>query len=103
MAKFLSPADPEISGLRVEKLVAPALRKAGVERAIAITHGHEAGWAALPGARTLLHRIGDETDVVTYLGEYFRVRVSGALSARAAARMLRLAPGVDAARFRPAG
>jgi phosphatidylinositol alpha-1,6-mannosyltransferase len=82
-------------------LVAPALRKAGVERAIAITHGHEAGWAALPGARTLLHRIGDETDVVTYLGEYFRVRVSGALSARAAARMLRLAPGVDAARFRP--
>jgi len=39
--------------------------------------------------------------VVTYLGEYFRVRVSGALSARAAARMLRLAPGVDAARFRP--
>src|ERR1700733_6916728 len=26
MAKFLSPADPEISGLRVEKLVAPALR-----------------------------------------------------------------------------
>jgi phosphatidyl-myo-inositol dimannoside synthase len=82
-------------------LVAPALRKAGVERAIAITHGHEAGWAALPGARTLLHRIGDETDVVTYLGEYFRVRVSGALSARAGARMLRLAPGVDAARFRP--
>jgi phosphatidylinositol alpha-1,6-mannosyltransferase len=82
-------------------LVAPALRKAGVERAIAITHGHEAGWAALPGARALLHRIGDETDVVTYLGEYFRVRVSGALSARAAARMLRLAPGVDAARFRP--
>ena len=82
-------------------LVAPALRKAGIERAIAITHGHEAGWAALPGARTLLHRIGDETDVVTYLGEYFRVRVSGALSARAAARMLRLAPGVDAARFRP--
>jgi phosphatidylinositol alpha-1,6-mannosyltransferase len=82
-------------------LVTPALRKAGVGRAIAITHGHEAGWAALPGARTLLHRIGEETDVVTYLGEYFRARVSGALSARAAARMLRLTPGVDAARFRP--
>jgi phosphatidyl-myo-inositol dimannoside synthase len=82
-------------------LVTPALRKAGVERAIAITHGHEAGWAALPGARTLLHRIGEETDVVTYLGEYFRARVSGALSARAAARMLRLTPGVDAARFSP--
>jgi phosphatidyl-myo-inositol dimannoside synthase len=82
-------------------LITPALRRAGVERAVGITHGHEAGWAALPGARALLHRIGEETDVVTYLGEYFRVRVSQALSTRAAARMLRLAPGVDAARFSP--
>ena len=82
-------------------LITPALRRAGVERAIAITHGHEAGWAALPGARTLLRRIGEDTDVVTYLGEYFRVRMSRALSAQAAARMVRLDPGVDAARFRP--
>ncbi|HEX6452318.1 MAG TPA: glycosyltransferase family 4 protein [Trebonia sp.] len=82
-------------------LITPSLRRAGVERAVGITHGHEAGWAALPGARALLHRIGEETDVITYLGEYFRVRVSQALSTRAAARMLRLAPGVDAARFSP--
>jgi phosphatidylinositol alpha-1,6-mannosyltransferase len=82
-------------------LITPVLRKAGVRRAIAITHGHEAGWAALPGARQLLRRIGDETDVVTYLGEYFRVRVAGALSPAAAARMARLHPGVDAGAFRP--
>ena len=82
-------------------LITPALRRAGVTRAVAITHGHEAGWAALPGARALLRRIGEETDVVTYLGEYFRVRLSRALTPRAAARMTRLHPGVDAARFRP--
>ncbi len=82
-------------------LITPALRKAGVRRAIAITHGHEAGWAALPGARQLLRRIGDQTDVVTYLGEYFRVRVAGALRPAAAARMARLHPGVDAGVFRP--
>jgi phosphatidyl-myo-inositol dimannoside synthase len=82
-------------------LITPALRKAGVRRAIAITHGHEAGWAALPGARQLLRRIGDETDVMTYLGEYFRVRVAGALRPAAAARMARLHPGVDAGVFRP--
>ena len=82
-------------------LITPALRRAGVARAVAITHGHEAGWAALPGARNLLRRIGDETDVVTYLGEYFRVRLSRALSPAAAARMVRMAPAVDAARFRP--
>ena len=82
-------------------LITPVLRKAGVRRAIAITHGHEAGWAALPVARQLLRRIGNETDVMTYLGEYFRVRVAGALRPQAAARMARLHPGVDAGTFRP--
>jgi phosphatidyl-myo-inositol dimannoside synthase len=82
-------------------LITPVLRAAGVKRAIAITHGHEAGWAALPGARQLLRRIGDETDVMTYLGEYFRARVAGALRPAAAARMARLHPGVDAGVFRP--
>jgi phosphatidyl-myo-inositol dimannoside synthase len=82
-------------------LLAPALRRAGAERIIGITHGHEAGWAALPAARSLLRRIGDETDVLTYLGEYFRTRLARALSPQAAARMVHLAPGVDVTRFRP--
>ena len=82
-------------------LITPVLRKAGVRRAIAITHGHEAGWAALPVARQLLRQIGERTDVMTYLGEYFRVRVAGALTPAAAARMARLHPGVDAGAFRP--
>lgn len=82
-------------------LITPALRRAGVTRAVALTHGHEAGWAALPGARALLRRIGDEVDTVTYLGEYFRTRLGRALSPAAAARMVRLAPGVDVDAFRP--
>ncbi len=82
-------------------LLAPALRRAGAERIVAITHGHEAGWAALPGARGLLRRIGDAVDVLTYLGEYFRVRLVRAVSPGAAARMVRLAPGVDVTAFRP--
>jgi phosphatidylinositol alpha-1,6-mannosyltransferase len=82
-------------------LITPALRHAGVQRAIGITHGHEAGWAALPVARTLLRRIGEQTDVLTYLGDYFRVRLSGALTPAAAARMTRLHPGVDASTFQP--
>jgi phosphatidyl-myo-inositol dimannoside synthase len=82
-------------------LLAPALRRAGADRIVAVTHGHEAGWAALPGARALLRRIGDSVDVVTYLGEYFRVRLARALSPAAGARMARLAPGVDTAVFRP--
>ncbi|HEY3954761.1 MAG TPA: glycosyltransferase family 4 protein [Streptosporangiaceae bacterium] len=82
-------------------LLAPALRRAGARRLIGITHGHEAGWAALPAARGLLRRIGDSVDVLTYLGEYFRVRLAGALSPAATGRMRRLAPGVDVTTFRP--
>jgi phosphatidylinositol alpha-1,6-mannosyltransferase len=82
-------------------LLAPALRQAGAKRLVGITHGHEAGWAALPGARNLLRRIGDSVDVLTYLGEYFRARLAHALSADAAARMVRLTPGVDTWEFRP--
>ena len=82
-------------------LLAPALRRAGAERIVALTHGHEAGWAALPGARAMMRRIGEEVDVLTYLGEYFRVRLASVLSPQAAARMVRLAPGVDTATFRP--
>jgi phosphatidyl-myo-inositol dimannoside synthase len=82
-------------------LITPALRRAGVQRAIGITHGHEAGWARLPVARGLLRRIGEQTDVITYLGDYFRTRLSRALTPGAAARMTRLHPGVDATVFRP--
>ncbi|TMR30336.1 glycosyltransferase family 4 protein [Actinomadura geliboluensis] len=76
-------------------LLAPALRRRGAERLVGITHGHEAGWAALPVARHLLRRIGDDLDVLTYLGEYTRTRLARALAPRAAARLARLAPGVD--------
>jgi phosphatidylinositol alpha-1,6-mannosyltransferase len=55
----------------------------------------------LPVARSLLRRIGDGVDVLTYLGEYTRSRMARALSPAAAGRMARLAPGVDESLFRP--
>ncbi|GAA0599964.1 glycosyltransferase family 4 protein [Actinomadura livida] len=81
-------------------LLAPALRRAGAGTLVGLTHGHEAGWASLPVARGLLRRIGDGVDVLTYLGEYTRSRMARALSPDAAARMTRLAPGVDEKVFR---
>src|SRR5580704_12235210 len=82
-------------------LLAPSLRRAGATRIVAITHGHEAGWAVLPGARGLLRRIGDSVDVMTYLGDYTRSRLARALSPQAVGRMARLAPGVDTDAFHP--
>jgi phosphatidylinositol alpha-1,6-mannosyltransferase len=80
-------------------LLAPHLRRAGAQRLIATTHGHEVGWAMLPGARQALRRIGAACDVVTYLGEYTRRRLAGAFGAGATLR--RLAPGVDIETFHP--
>jgi phosphatidylinositol alpha-1,6-mannosyltransferase len=74
-------------------------RRAGVERTVAITHGHEIGWAALPGARALLRRIARGNDVVTYLGDYQRVRLQRALGGLTS--LQRLAPGVDVDKFHP--
>ncbi len=82
-------------------LLAPRLRTAGAERIVGLTHGHEAGWAALPGARSLLRRIGDDVDVLSYLAEYFRIRLARALSPEAADRMVKLAPGVDPMEYKP--
>jgi phosphatidylinositol alpha-1,6-mannosyltransferase len=81
-------------------LLADGLRRdAGVTRAVALTHGHEIGWAALPGARQVLRRIARGNDVVTYLGEYQRTRLDRAL--HGLTDLERLAPGVDVEAFHP--
>ncbi len=80
-------------------LLAPALRRAGARRIVATTHGHEAGWAMLPGARRLLRRIGAGCDVVTYLGDYFRRRLEPAFGPHPT--FAQLTPGVDVETFRP--
>jgi phosphatidylinositol alpha-1,6-mannosyltransferase len=80
-------------------LLAPALRRAGAERVVASTHGHEAAWAMLPGARQALRRIGSRCDAVTYLSEYFRRRLETALGRDAT--LHRLTPGVDVETFHP--
>lgn len=82
-------------------LLAAPLRRDGVERFVALTHGHEVGWATLPAARRMLRRIGDTVDVLTYLGEYTRSRLVRALSRGGAGKLAWLAPGVDVTAFRP--
>ena len=82
-------------------LLAPALRRAGARRQVALTHGHEVWWARTPGARGILRRIGDEVDVLTYVSEWCREHIAPGLSPAARDRMVRLSPGVDTRRFHP--
>lgn len=80
-------------------LLAGPLRRAGVDRQVASTHGHEIGWAMLPAARQALRHIGEQVDVLTYLGEYTRRRLAAAFGPRA--ELVALPPGVDSQSFSP--
>jgi phosphatidylinositol alpha-1,6-mannosyltransferase len=77
-------------------LLAAGLKRNGIQRAVAQTHGHEVGWAKLPGARQMLGNIGKHVDVSTYLSEYQRVRLAPLLR-----NLERLTPGVDTDTFNP--
>ncbi|OZM75714.1 glycosyltransferase family 4 protein [Pseudonocardia sp. MH-G8] len=81
-------------------LLGPYLReRAGVERVVGSTHGHEVGWSMLPGARQALRRIGTDADVLTTISRYTRDRVAAAFGRSAALEVL--PSGIDTDRFRP--
>ena len=80
-------------------LLTPALRAEGVVRTVASTHGHEVGWSMVPGARGALRRIGQCNDVITFVSQFARRRISAALGPNAALEYL--PPGVRVDTFRP--
>jgi len=80
-------------------LLSPALRVEGVVRTVASTHGHEVGWSMVPGARRALRRIGRTNDVITFVSQFARRRISAALGPEAALEYL--PPGVRVDTFRP--
>lgn len=81
-------------------LLGPGLRRrAGVERVVASTHGHEVGWSMLPGARHALRRIGADADAVTTISRHTRGRFAAAFGPSAA--LEHLPSGIDVDRFRP--
>ncbi|MBB3661188.1 phosphatidylinositol alpha-1,6-mannosyltransferase [Prauserella sediminis] len=80
-------------------LLGAPLRSAGAQRIVASTHGHEVGWSMLPAARQALRRIGDTTDVITYVSDYTRKRFASAFGRLAG--LEHLPSGVDPETFRP--
>ena len=80
-------------------LLGPSAKRAGARWVVASTHGHEVGWSMLPLARSALRRIGNSTDVVSYVSGYTRTRFSSAFGP--ATTFEHLPPGVDTDRFRP--
>lgn len=78
-------------------LLAPTLRAAGARWQVALTHGHEVWWAALPGTRHALRRVASSVDVVTHVSDYTGRRLGPAMPE--GTRFVRLSPPVDRGRF----
>ena len=80
-------------------LLAPGLRAAGVRRIVALTHGHEVWWSRLWPFTIAIARIGRAVDTLTYLGEFTGGEISKALDSESAAKLVRIAPGIDTEHF----
>jgi phosphatidylinositol alpha-1,6-mannosyltransferase len=82
-------------------LLSAGMKRAGVVRTVALTHGHEVWWAKVFPFNLLLRRIGSTVDVLTYLGEFTRNAISQGLTAKAQRSMVKIAPGIDVDHFIP--
>jgi len=77
-----------------------ALRNAGAQRIVALTHGHEVWWAKVFPFNLIMRRIGSTTDSLTYLGEFTRSAILKALTTKSASAMQKIAPGINIEHFK---
>lgn len=82
-------------------LLSPTLRRAGVKKIVALTHGHEVWWSKIWPLTWAMKTIARNVDHLTYLGEFTRNVISQPISASAKAAMVRIAPGIDTDHFAP--
>ena len=82
-------------------LLSASMKSAGVQRTVALTHGHEVWWAKVFPFNLLLRRIGSTTDSLSYLGNFTRTAISRALTKNSASAMVKIAPGIDVEHFKP--
>jgi phosphatidyl-myo-inositol dimannoside synthase len=82
-------------------LLSASMKRAGVRKTVALTHGHEVWWAKVFPFNYALRKIGSSTDSLTYLGEFTQRAISRSLSKAAAQRMVKIAPGIDVDHFSP--
>jgi phosphatidyl-myo-inositol dimannoside synthase len=82
-------------------LLTPTLRRAGVKKVVALTHGHEVWWSKIWPFTWAIKSIARNVDHLTYLGEFTRKAISRPISDSARASMVKIAPGIDTDHFAP--
>jgi phosphatidyl-myo-inositol dimannoside synthase len=82
-------------------LLSASMKKAGVRKTVALTHGHEVWWAKVFPFNYALRKIGTSVDSLTYLGEFTQQAIARSLSKASARKMVKIAPGIDVDHFSP--
>ena len=82
-------------------MMARAMRSAGAQKVVALTHGHEVWWAKVPPFSFAIRYMSKNIDAITYLGDYTRGEISKALSEADASKLVQIAPGIDVDHFIP--
>ena len=82
-------------------LLSASMKKAGVRKTVALTHGHEVWWAKVFPFNCALRKIGSSIDSLTYLGEFTQKAIARSLSKASAQKMVKIAPGIDVDHFSP--
>lgn len=82
-------------------VMARAMRKAGGQKIVALTHGHEVWWAKVPPFSLAIKYMSRDLDAITYLGNYTKSEISKALKKNDANKLVQIAPGIDVEHFVP--
>ena len=82
-------------------VMARAMRRAGAQKIVALTHGHEVWWAKVPPFSFAIYYMSKEIDALTYLGSYTKDEISKALNKSDKSKLVQIAPGIDVDHFVP--
>ncbi|MCX6457304.1 MAG: glycosyltransferase family 4 protein [Actinobacteria bacterium] len=82
-------------------VMARAMRRAGAQAIITLTHGHEVWWSKVPPFTLAIRYMSKNLDAIAYLGNYTKGEISKALRKSDVSKLVQIAPGIDVDHFVP--
>jgi len=82
-------------------VMARAMRRAGAQTIVALTHGHEVWWSKVPPFTLAIRYMSRNLDAIAYLGNYTKGEISKALRKSDVSKLVQIAPGIDVEHFVP--
>jgi len=104
VARIIKESDIQVAAFGAAAplgLLSSSMKRAGVQKTVALTHGHEVWWAKVFPFNLVLRRIGTSVDSLTYLGKFTQRAIARSLSQASAEKMVKIAPGIDVDHFSP--